>query len=126
MPTGMDACAQRIQPPVGPFDPDAPDESAAHRRDGGFVVRLGLAGVKGIGQQTAERIGALTGFTGMLLSFYVDVAWGATIVLTQAFVFLVVLAAMSLLRQSERRLLHTHVGYGEVSDQCRYLLNTDH
>lgn len=55
-PTGMDACTHRIQPPVGPFDRDAPDESAAHRRDGNFAVRLGLAGVKGVGQPTAERI----------------------------------------------------------------------
>lgn len=55
-PTGMDACTHRTQPPVGLFDRDAPDESAAHRRDGNFAVRLGLAGVKGIGQPTAERI----------------------------------------------------------------------
>jgi len=55
-PTGTDACAQRIQPPVPPFDPDAPDESAAHRRDGAFAVRLGLAGVRGIGKPVAERI----------------------------------------------------------------------
>jgi manganese/iron transport system permease protein/iron/zinc/copper transport system permease protein len=53
-------------------------------------------------------IGALTGFSGMVLSFYVDVASGATIVLTQAVVFVVVLAVMSLLRQSGRRLIHTH------------------
>lgn len=55
-PTGRDACTHRIQPPVGEFDIHAPDESAAHRRDGRFVVRLGLAAVKGIGQPTAERI----------------------------------------------------------------------
>ncbi len=55
-------------------------------------------------------IGALTGFSGMYLSFYVDVASGATIVLTQAAVFVVVLAVMSMLRQTERRLIHTHVG----------------
>ena len=55
-PTGMDACTHRTQPPVGPFDRDAPDESAAHRRDGNFAVRLGLAGVKGVGQPTAVRI----------------------------------------------------------------------
>lgn len=55
-------------------------------------------------------IGALTGFSGMVLSFYVDVASGATIVLTQAMVFLIVLAVMSLRHQSGRRLLHTHVG----------------
>ncbi|QKJ18855.1 error-prone DNA polymerase [Microbacterium hominis] len=55
-PTGLDTCTHRRQPPVGVFDRDAPDESAAHRRDGGFAVRLGLAGVKGIGAKVAERI----------------------------------------------------------------------
>jgi error-prone DNA polymerase len=55
-PTGLDACAQREQPPVGDFDPSAPDEYKAHRRDGGFAVRLGLAGVHGIGDKVAERI----------------------------------------------------------------------
>ncbi|MHC2998788.1 error-prone DNA polymerase [Microbacterium sp. HJ5] len=55
-PTGLDSCAHRMQPPVGLFDIDAPDESAAHRRDGRFSVRLGLAGVKGIGAKVAERI----------------------------------------------------------------------
>ncbi|WP_022880711.1 error-prone DNA polymerase [Gryllotalpicola ginsengisoli] len=39
-----------------PFDPEAPDESAAHRRDGRFAVRLGLAEVNGIGEAVAERI----------------------------------------------------------------------
>ena len=55
-PTGMDACTHRVQPPVGQFDLHAPDESADHRRDGRFAVRLGLAGVKGIGAAVAERI----------------------------------------------------------------------
>lgn len=55
-PTGRDSCAHRVQPPVGPFDVNAPDESAAHRRDGRFAVRLGLAGVKGVGKAAAERI----------------------------------------------------------------------
>jgi len=55
-PTGMDACAHRIQPPVGKFDRSEPDEYAAHRRDGRFAVRLGLAAVKGIGATVAERI----------------------------------------------------------------------
>ncbi|MBN9155214.1 MAG: error-prone DNA polymerase [Microbacterium sp.] len=55
-PTGLDSCAEREQPPVGEFDRDAPDESAAHRRDGELTVRLGLAGVKGIGVAVAERI----------------------------------------------------------------------
>ncbi|MDL5350954.1 error-prone DNA polymerase [Microbacterium sp. zg-YB36] len=55
-PTGRDACTHRKQPPVPTFDINAPDESAAHRRDGGFAVRLGLAAVKGIGQALATRI----------------------------------------------------------------------
>ena len=54
--TGLDSCAHRIQPPVGHFDITAPDESAAHRRDGRFAVRLGLAAVKGIGETVADRI----------------------------------------------------------------------
>lgn len=55
-PTGLDSCLERDQPPVGLFDLEAPDESAAHRRDGGYAVRLGLAGVKGIGATVAQRI----------------------------------------------------------------------
>ncbi|BDV31275.1 error-prone DNA polymerase [Microbacterium terricola] len=55
-PTGLTSCTHRDQPPVGPFDIDAPDESAAHRRDGAFAVRLGLAAVKGIGAVVATRI----------------------------------------------------------------------
>ncbi|WDG17189.1 error-prone DNA polymerase [Microbacterium sp. Clip185] len=55
VPTGMDAC-RGPQPPVGPFDAAAPDESAAHRRDGAFAVRLGLGAVTGIGGKVAARI----------------------------------------------------------------------
>ncbi|MFN3949087.1 error-prone DNA polymerase [Microbacterium sp.] len=55
-PTGLDACAHASQPPTGEFDPAEPDETLAHRRDGGFAVRLGLAGVTGIGAKVAERI----------------------------------------------------------------------
>ena len=55
-PTGMPSCTARKQPPVPPFDIDAPDESAAHRRDGAFAVRLGLAAVTGIGKPLAEKI----------------------------------------------------------------------
>ncbi|MDQ1121483.1 error-prone DNA polymerase [Microbacterium trichothecenolyticum] len=55
-PTGIDSCAHAQQPPTGEFDPSAPDETLAHRRDGGFAVRLGLAGVTGIGVKVAERI----------------------------------------------------------------------
>ncbi len=54
--TGYDSCLQGEQPAVLRFDRDAPDHSAEHRRDGGLVVRLGLAGVKGIGSTVAERI----------------------------------------------------------------------
>ena len=55
-PTGMDSCTHRTQPPIGIFDRTEPDESAAHRRDGRFAVRLGLAAIKGIGSTVAERI----------------------------------------------------------------------
>ncbi len=55
-PTGRDACRERRQPKVGGFDATAVDESAAHRRDGNFAVRLGLAAVRGIGRGVADRI----------------------------------------------------------------------
>jgi ABC-type Mn2+/Zn2+ transport system permease subunit len=54
-------------------------------------------------------IGALTGFTGMYLSYYVDVASGASIVLVQAIIFGLVLTITSLQKQAVRRLLHTHI-----------------
>ena len=54
---GDDACLQVPQPPVPQsFDPEAPYEPARHRRDHGFAVRLGLAGVTLIGEKLAERI----------------------------------------------------------------------
>jgi error-prone DNA polymerase len=52
----MPGCAEHTQPPVGPFDREAPDRSAEHRRDGAFAVRLGLADVTSIGAKVAERI----------------------------------------------------------------------
>ena len=55
-PTGMAACVDSAQPPIAPFDRDAPDRSAEHRRDGAFAVRLGLADVSSIGEALAERI----------------------------------------------------------------------
>jgi error-prone DNA polymerase len=55
-PTGMESCTDRVQPPVGDFDRNAPDVSAEHRRDGAFAVRLGLAAVTRIGAKVAERI----------------------------------------------------------------------
>ncbi|CAH0168072.1 Error-prone DNA polymerase [Microbacterium oxydans] len=55
-PTGIDACLADPQPAVRRFDREAPDESAAHRRDGTHAVRLGLGGIRGIGAPMAERI----------------------------------------------------------------------
>ncbi len=55
-PTGMDRCSSRTQPPVGDFDPTGRDDSTRHRRDGNVAVRLGLAGVRGVGRTVAERI----------------------------------------------------------------------
>jgi error-prone DNA polymerase len=58
--TGLESCIQRRQPPVPEFDPASTngdlDDCARHRRDGDLAVRLGLAGVTGIGRPTAERI----------------------------------------------------------------------
>jgi error-prone DNA polymerase len=53
---GLDSCLDPDQPKIREFDPSAPDESASHRRDGCFAVRLGLAGVRGIGPEVATRI----------------------------------------------------------------------
>lgn len=54
-------------------------------------------------------LGALTGLLGMYLSYYVDVASGATIVLLQAALFILVLVITSFQRRAARRLMHTHV-----------------
>ena len=55
-PTGREDCLDDPQPPTLRFDREAPDESAAHRRDGGSAVRLGLSGIRGIGVPMAEKI----------------------------------------------------------------------
>lgn len=55
-PSGMAACADPVQPPIGAFHREAPDRSAEHRRDAAFAVRLGLADVSSIGTTVAERI----------------------------------------------------------------------
>ena len=55
-PSGMAACADPVQPPIGAFHREAPDRSAEHRRDTAFAVRLGLADVSSIGTAVAERI----------------------------------------------------------------------
>ena len=57
----------------------------------------------------STTIGALTGLVGMYLSYYVDVASGATIVLLQATCFLVTLLLVSWRKRATRRLLHTHI-----------------
>ncbi|UOQ55789.1 error-prone DNA polymerase [Leucobacter allii] len=54
--TGLASCRADPQPPVGPFDADAPDTSGRHRRDGALAVRLGLTEVRGIERAVAERI----------------------------------------------------------------------
>jgi error-prone DNA polymerase len=53
---GDDACLAAEQPPVLPFDKTHPDDTAQHRRDGAFAVRLGLAEVASLGRKSAERI----------------------------------------------------------------------
>lgn len=55
-PSGSDSCLERLQPKPGEFDAAAPDRTGEHRRDAGFAVRLGLAGVRGIGPEVAGRI----------------------------------------------------------------------
>jgi error-prone DNA polymerase len=54
--TGNDDCLDRDQPAIGPYDRNAPFSTGDHRRDGNLAVRLGLAGVKGIGETVAKRI----------------------------------------------------------------------
>ncbi|MCQ3978478.1 MAG: metal ABC transporter permease [Anaerolineae bacterium] len=53
--------------------------------------------------------GALTGFMGMYLSYYIDVSSGASIVLLQAILFGLALTLTSLQKRAARRLLHTHI-----------------
>lgn len=55
-PTGRESCLADPQPAAVRFDRAAPDESAAHRRDGRSAVRLGLSGIRGIGVPMAEKI----------------------------------------------------------------------
>ena len=55
-PAGLDACVEAAQPPIPPFDPDGPDPTETHRRDGAFAVRLGLTEVQGIGEADAQRV----------------------------------------------------------------------
>ncbi|RWZ49877.1 error-prone DNA polymerase [Labedella phragmitis] len=54
--TGPDACVSGEQPPVGPFDRNAPFDTRDHRRDGHHAVRLGLAEVGSLGKRKAAQI----------------------------------------------------------------------
>ncbi len=54
--TGRSACGEQDQPAPGAFDAAAPDDSAAHRRDGNFAVRLGLSEMRGVDADAAARI----------------------------------------------------------------------
>ena len=54
-------------------------------------------------------IGAITGLVGMFLSYYLDIASGASIVLLQALVFTVVLTISSWQKTAARRLVQTDV-----------------
>jgi manganese/iron transport system permease protein/iron/zinc/copper transport system permease protein len=56
----------------------------------------------------STAIGAGAGFAGMYASYYLDLASGATIVLTQASCFAIVLLITSL-RKRMNRLIHTHI-----------------
>src|SRR5690606_13232227 len=49
-------CLHRDQPPVPPFDREAPFSTDDHRQDASHTVRLGLASVRGIGTDVAQRI----------------------------------------------------------------------
>lgn len=54
-------------------------------------------------------IGMSTNLVGMYLSYYIDVASGATIVLVQATVFAITLTVSVLQKRAARRLTHTHI-----------------
>ncbi len=53
---GLPGCLASYDGPPTEFDEDGIDPTTTHRRDGGFAVRLGLADVRGIGTEVAERI----------------------------------------------------------------------
>src|SRR3990170_8951830 len=57
----------------------------------------------------SAAMGALSGLAGMYLSYYVDVASGATIVLLQAALFILALTVTSIQKRAARRLMHTHI-----------------
>ena len=54
-------------------------------------------------------MGAVTGFGGMYLSYYIDIASGASIVLLQASLFCLALFSSSWRKRVNQRLVHTHI-----------------
>lgn len=57
----------------------------------------------------STAIGMLTGLVGMYLSYYIDIASGASIVLVQALLFSVALWISSAQKRAARRLAHAHL-----------------
>jgi len=57
----------------------------------------------------STAFGALTGLLGLYISFYADVASGASIVLTQSAFFVIALTITATQKQFARRMIHTHV-----------------
>jgi error-prone DNA polymerase len=56
-PTGLDECLIYEQPtPSTDFPPETPDPTPTHRRDGKLALRLGVASVRGIGEEIAQAI----------------------------------------------------------------------
>jgi ABC-type Mn2+/Zn2+ transport system permease subunit len=54
-------------------------------------------------------MGAVSGFIGMYLSFYIGIASGASIVLLQALLFSLALVVTLIRQRAARRLIHTHM-----------------
>jgi error-prone DNA polymerase len=54
--TGSASCLADPQPPVGNYDETSAFDSTPHRRDAGYAVRLGLAGIRSIGETLADKI----------------------------------------------------------------------
>ncbi|AKU16040.1 error-prone DNA polymerase [Luteipulveratus mongoliensis] len=56
-PGGLESCLlDHPDGEAGKFDPSTPDDSAAHRRDDQYAVRLGLADISQLGDAVAKRI----------------------------------------------------------------------
>ncbi len=54
-------------------------------------------------------LGVLSGLVGMYISYFADIASGASIVLLQALIFSIGPAITSLRKNAQQRLVHTHV-----------------